>query len=78
MGNYKILSLIQSILILICSLSIIDYGFSSYHIFDKQNLVINSLLFSNSTDLWNPIVFWGIMAFFVGILQVIKALTSDK
>jgi hypothetical protein len=76
MGSYKTLSIVQAIVIFICAISIIDYGYSLQHLVDQQNLAVNKLLFDSSSDLWNPVVFWGYLAFIVGILQILKALSS--
>ena len=76
MGTYKTLSLVQSVILFITAWSIIDYGYTLSHLGTKQNLIINNALFCSPSDVWNTIVFWGYMAFIVGILEVIKALNS--
>ena len=76
MGTYKTLSLVQSVILFITAWSIVDYGYALSHLIDKKDLFINNFLFSSPSDLWNTIVFWGYMAFIVGILEVIKALSS--
>ena len=76
MGTYKTLSLVQSVILFVTAWSIIDYGYSLYHLTQKQDLFINNALFSSPSDLWNVVVFWGYMAFIVAILEVIKALAS--
>lgn len=76
LGTYKTFSLVQSVILFITAWSIVDYGYTLEHILDKQNLFINNLLFSSSSDFWNVIAFWGYMAFIVGILEVVKAIKS--
>lgn len=76
MGNYKTLSIVQSILIFIVGWSLIDVGYATYHITNKTSLFINNALFSSPTDLWNEFAFWGYMAIIIGILEIIKALSS--
>ena len=56
----------------------LDYGYSLQHLSDGQDLVINNLLLTSTSDLWNPLAFWAYLAFIVGILQVIKAFTVKK
>ena len=76
MGNYKTISIVQSILIFIAAWSLIDVGYASYHLTNKTSLFLNNALFSSPSDLWNDIAFWGYLAIIVGILEIIKSLTS--
>ena len=82
MGNYKIISLVQSVLLIITAWSIIDFGHSFSTLgsltSSGNDLIINKLLFDSPSEFWNVIMFWGYMALIVGILEIVKALSSKE
>ena len=75
MASYKMLSIIQSVIIFICAISLFDYGYSISHVLSGGGLGFNNLLFDSSSDVWNVVAFWAYCAFGVGIVQLVKAFT---
>ncbi|MCE7735640.1 MAG: hypothetical protein GPJ54_12225 [Candidatus Heimdallarchaeota archaeon] len=76
MSSYKTLSILQSLVIFLCGLSVFDFGYGVANLDD--GIGFNKFLFDNSdSDFWNGIVFWGYCIIVVGILQLVKSLSSD-
>ncbi|MCG3217988.1 MAG: hypothetical protein KAR35_03225 [Candidatus Heimdallarchaeota archaeon] len=76
--SYKLLSFIQSIFILVCGISVLDYGLAIYDILDPKDFGFNEMLFDDSSsEWWSMIVFWGYCFLVVGVLQFLKALSAE-
>ena len=65
MAGYRVISLIQSLLILLCGISV----------FDMTDVIgMNTAFFgAGMSDFWNIFAFWAYCAAVVGILQLVKA-----
>lgn len=73
----KLLSIIQSIAILLTGVLVFELGYSGSHP-NGDDFGITEAIFSDSpTEWWNAIVFWGYSFILVGLLQLIKSLSSD-
>jgi len=90
MASYKLLAGLQGIFIILCSISVLDFGLSlTAPLSNGSGLGINRLFFSSTEGLikgtplannqwWNYIDFWAYMMILVGFLQVLKAVTVSK
>ncbi|MHA2251746.1 MAG: hypothetical protein ACXAD7_15385 [Candidatus Kariarchaeaceae archaeon] len=67
MPDYKISSLIQSILIIVAGISVVDSGT------DDTDFKINDALFDEAQKFWNLYAFWAYLFFIVAIFQLIKS-----
>ena len=73
----KVLSIVQSIAILLTGLLVFEFGYSSGHP-DGDDFGITEGIFSDDpSEWWNTIVFWGYCFIVVGLLQLVKSLQSD-
>ncbi len=86
MVSYKVLALIQAILIIICGFSVLDLGTNSAaggdlgfndFLFDSTSGLPSMLSFLDANDFWNVFAFWGYLMMLVGVLQFIKAFSSS-
>ena len=75
--NYKIYSLVQSLIIFICGLSVVEYGTNFFNLTGDGLSLINSWIFDNGGTFWNEIVFWGYCFIIVAIVQLLKSFTKD-
>jgi hypothetical protein len=94
MVSYKSLTLLQGIFILLCGISVLDFGLSFTN-FDfsslgtPSGLGFNELFFSSTNgiiqgtplannDWWNYFDFWGYMFILVALIQIIKAFVGKN
>lgn len=70
MAGYKVISIIQSLFILICGISI----------FDAADFIgMNAAFFgSGVSDWWNPFAFWAYCFVVVGLLQLVKGIIVQE
>ena len=87
MSVYKTLSIVQFFFILLCGISVLDFGVElnqdiSANGQDPEGstgLGFNELIFGdNNADFWGAIQFWGYCMIIVAILQLLKALSVDS
>lgn len=84
MSAYKILSIAQFLFILLCGISVLDFGISWSQLgLDEEEepfiLGFNELLFEEAEGhFWGTIQFWGYCMIIVSILQLLKALSVDN
>ena len=75
--SYKLLSFIQSIFIILCGVSVLDYGLAPLSTYGSD-FGFNEMLFKESdSEWWSVIVFWGYCFLVVGVLQLLKALSAE-
>ena len=72
----KAFSIVQGIVILLNGISIFDYGYES-NSDDLEGIGFNEALFDDPTEWWNIFSFWGYCFLIVGLMQLLKALSSD-
>ncbi|MHA2031332.1 MAG: hypothetical protein ACW99A_09650 [Candidatus Kariarchaeaceae archaeon] len=73
----KILTVVQAVFILLTGLLVFEFGYSFYHS-DGDDFGITEAIFSDDpSEWWNTIVFWGYSFLVVGVVQLVKALSSD-
>ena len=74
---YKVLTVLQSIFILICGISVldlaVDFGFNNA-LFGADN----ALGLTSTSGWWNIFAFWGYCFLLVGLFQLIKGLTHKS
>ena len=78
---YRILSIIQSLFIAVCGVSVLDLGLAFDDILSDSTsgFGFNELLFGNSESLWWSFMsFWAYCFFAVALLQIIKAIAYKK
>ena len=89
MTAYQWLSLIQFFFILICGISVLDYGVDAYDENEENGLGFNHNLFKLTCDehdedpeafdcenvYWGIIQFWGYCIILVGLAHFLKVLT---
>ena len=83
MSAYKTLSIAQFLFILLCGISVLDFGIGWSQIDEEEpsDLGFNELIFGDegSDDkFWGVIQFWGYCMIIVAILQLLKALSVDN
>jgi hypothetical protein len=85
MAAYQSLSIGQFLFILLCGISVLDFGISwSQLSFDEEEeepfiLGFNELLFDEAEGyFWGTIQFWGYCMIIVAILQLLKALSVES
>ena len=72
---YKILSSIQSVVIAICGVSVLDFGLG-LGVTEDLSFGLNEFMFGDSnTAWWSTITFWAYLFFIVALLQMIKVFT---
>ena len=82
-ANYRPLSIAQFFLILICGISVLDFGVDFSTAFDDDEdeggLGFNELIFGDDGGgkYWGVIQFWGYCMILVAIIQLLKALTAE-
>ncbi len=72
----KAFSIVQGIVILLNGLSIFDYGYALNHD-EGKDIGFNEALFDDPSEWWNIFSFWGYCFLIVGLMQLLKALSSD-
>jgi len=81
MSAYQSLSIVQFFFILICGISVLDFGVGLSQINEEDadglgfNELVEDLL---DGDFWGIIQFWGYCMIIVAILQLLKALSVDN
>ena len=82
MTAYQRLSLIQFFFILICGISVLDYGVDAYDENEENGLGFNEKLFEYTcpddgceNDYWGLLQFWGYCIIIVGLAHFVKVLT---
>jgi hypothetical protein len=71
MAGYRIISIIQSLFILICGISVFD-AFNDI-------IGINVAFFGSSgSDWWNVFAFWAYCFVVVGLLQLVKGIIVEE
>lgn len=70
MAGYRVISIIQSLFILICGISVFDYS--------NQLIGMNDAFFGSGTDWWSTIAFWAYCFVVVGILQLVKGIIVQE
>ena len=85
MSAYKTLSIGQFLFILLCGISVLDFGIGWSQIdFDDEGeepfeLGFNKLFFDEAEGyFWGLFQFWGYCMIIVAILQLLKALSIDS
>ena len=70
MAGYKVISIIQSLFILICGVSV----------FDATDFIGMNLAFfgSSTSDWWNIFAFWAYCFVVVGLLQLVKGIIVEE
>ena len=82
MTPYQRLSLIQFFFILICGISVLDYGVATTDWDDPNELGFNEKLLEYTcpddgceNDYWGLVQFWGYCIIIVGLAHFVKVLT---
>jgi hypothetical protein len=70
MAGYRILSLIQSVFILITAISVLDAN----DLIGMNNAFFSGVL----SDWWSPFAFWAYCFAVVAILQIVKAFIVEE
>ena len=81
MSAYKTLSIAQFFFILLCGISVLDFGvnLSQTDDEDANGLGFNELVFDGAEGaFWGMFQFWGYCMIIVAILQLLKALSVDS
>ena len=92
MSAYQSLSIVQFFFILICGISVLDYGVDVFDESGEDGLGFNHNLFKLTCDeddedpedfdceniYWNFMQFWGYCMIIVAILQLLKALSVEN
>ena len=81
MSAYQSLSIVQFFFILICGISVLDFGvgLSQMNEEDADGLGFNELVEDLlDGDFWGSIQFWGYCMIIVAILQLLKALSVQN
>ena len=92
MSTYQSLSIIQFFFILICGISVLDFGIDMNDEPEENGLGFNDFLFGLTCDehdedpeaydcensYWNFLQFWGYCMMIVAILQLLKALSVES
>ncbi|MHA1983345.1 MAG: hypothetical protein ACW967_03245 [Candidatus Hodarchaeales archaeon] len=73
MDNFRIFSFIQALIVLLGSVSFLEF-----HVSDVRLIWINNLLgLTTGSQFWNHYAFWAYLVFLVGILQLVKAFKAN-
>ena len=70
MAGYKVISIIQSLFILICGISVFDFN---------DYIGMNAAFFgAGASDWWNVFAFWAYCFVVVGLLQLVKGIIVQE
>ncbi|MHA2090806.1 MAG: hypothetical protein ACW98K_08095 [Candidatus Kariarchaeaceae archaeon] len=72
----KAFSIVQGIVIILNGISIFDNGYAANGD-DPDGIGFNKALFDDPSEWWNIFSFWGYCFLVVGLMQLLKALSSD-
>ncbi len=70
MAGYRIISIIQSLFIIITGISVFD--------FFNDVIGMNNAFFGVGSDWWNPFAFWAYCFVIVGLLQLVKGIIVQE
>jgi len=79
MSAYQSLSIAQFLFILLCGISVLDYGVLIGD--EEDGLGFNELIFGDldfDNKFWGLLQFWGYCMIIVAILQLMKAFSVDN